>query len=296
MNIIELRNDQEIYSYLDELDKRGRKVIAVDIEAEFNLHCYGEHLCLIQIFDLENGIIIDPFRFRKSQSIKRLFEKRDLLKIMYDSLGDASLLENEYGFRPRSILDLKPAVSLLNYPKQSLAHILGEELGIAVMNKKKFQKYNWMRRPINKEAIEYAVGDVKHLFALKDVLIDKLRTNGLLDTYILHNLMIQDGTGNKNKKAKCEKAKGYDRLNTDQKEMFRELFGLRDAFAKRLNKPPDYVFRNADLLELCRKEIHEREFIEHSINQKIERSMHDEILGRFSEIIEHRLGKTDDKQ
>ena len=126
MNILELKTDREIYAYLDALDKHGRKMIAVDVEAELNLHCYGEHLCLIQIFDLENELIIDPLQFRSSEGIKRFFENPDVIKIMYDSSSDAALLDTAYGIKLRSVLDLRPAVALLKYPKQSLAHVLSD--------------------------------------------------------------------------------------------------------------------------------------------------------------------------
>ncbi len=287
MSILELKTDKEVYAYLEALDKSDRKIIAVDVEAELNLHCYGEHLCLIQIFDLENEIIIDPFRFKNSEAIKKLFEKRDLLKIMYDSLSDAALLDSLYGIKLQSVLDLRPAVALLKYPKQSLAHVLCEELGNALLNKKKFQQYNWMTRPLNKTAIEYAMDDVRYLFRLKDALFDKLRNNRLLDTYILQNLMLQAGSNrSKVKLAKYEKAKGYNRLDTNQQEMFKELFLVRDAFAKKLNRPPDYIFSNGKLLELCRDNIEDLSFVQQGINPKIKHSMQDELLGRFTEIMQ----------
>ncbi len=289
MSIIELKTNNEIYAYLDALDRQGRKTIAVDVEAELNLHCYGEHLCLIQIFDLENEIIIDPFKFKDGEGIKRLFEKPDLLKIMYDSLSDAALLDAAYGIRLRSVLDLRPAVALLKYPRQGLAHILSEELGNAPLNKKKFQQYNWMTRPLNKAAIEYALDDVRYLFRLKEALFDKLKNNGLLDAYILQNQMLHDGKGsNKVKLAKYAKAKGYNRLDKDRQEMFKELFLLRDAFAKKLNKPPDYVFSNVKLLELCRDDIQDPAYIEQGINPRIKRPIQDELLGRFAEIVQRR--------
>jgi ribonuclease D len=150
-----------------------------------------------------------------------------------------------------------------------------------------------MRRPIDKDAVEYAMGDVRYLFSLKDALFDKLKYNGLLDTYILHNLMIQDGTGNKNKKAKYEKAKGYNRLDKRQQEIFKKIFILRDAFAERINKPPNYVFSNVKLLDLCRGNIQDPNFIEQGINHKIERLIHDEILDRFTAIVQGR-SKTSD--
>ena len=297
MSVIELKNDHEIQRYLDALDERGRKVIAVDVEAEFNLHCYGEHLCLVQIFDLKNEVVIDPLRLKNGEGLRRFFEKRDLLKIMYDSLSDAALLEKAYGIRLYSVLDLRPAVALLDYPKQSLAHVLDEELGIAPLNKKKFQQYNWMRRPISKAAIEYAMGDVTHLFRLKEALFDKLKNKGLLDAYLLQNLMLQDGqNGKKNRQEKYEKAKGYNRLDKSRQEMFKEIFLVRDEFAKKLNKPPDYVFSNTRLLDLCKNRIQDPAFVRQSINPRIARPVQEEILGRFTEIVQRRQGMPRDRQ
>jgi ribonuclease D len=295
MSIIELKTDNEIYRYLDALDQHGRRIVAVDVEAEFNLHCYGEHLCLIQIFDQENEIIIDPFKFRSGDGIKRFFEKRDLMKIMYDSLSDAALLESAYGIKLQSVLDLRPAVSLLEYPKQGLSHVLSEELGVAPLNKKKFQQYNWMRRPLDKAAIEYAMGDVRYLFRLRDALFDKLKNIGLLDAYHLQNRMLQEEKNNKTKLEKYEKAKGYRRLDKKRQEMFKEIFTLRDSFAKKINKPPDYVFSNVKLLELCKNDIQDPAFVEQGINPRIKRSVQDEILGRFTEVVQSRLGTTENR-
>lgn len=291
MNIIELKNDHEIHRYLDALDERGQKAVAVDVEAEFNLHCYGEHLCLVQIFDLENEVIIDPLRLKNSQGIRKFFEKRDLLKVMYDSMSDAALLEKAYGIRLKSVLDLRPAVALLDYPKQGLAYVLEEELDVASLNKKKFQQYNWMRRPIAKDALEYAMGDVRHLFRLKDALFAKLGRAGLLDAYLLQNLMLQDGqNGRKNRQEKYEKAKGYSRLDKSRQEMFKEIFLVRDEFAKKLNKPPDYVFSNARLLDLCKGRIRDPDFVRQGINPRIARPVQEELFGRFTEIVQRGQG------
>lgn len=289
MSVIELKNDHEIHRYLDALDERGQKTVAVDVEAEFNLHCYGEHLCLVQIFDLENEVVIDPLRLKSSEGIKRFFEKRDLLKVMYDSMSDAALLEKAYGIRLKSVLDLRPAVALLDYPKQGLAYVLEEELGVAPLDKKKFQQYNWMRRPIDKSALEYAMGDVRHLFRLKDALLNKLGNRGLLDAFFLQNLMLQDGqNGRKNRQEKYEKAKGYYRLDKGRQELFKELFFVRDEFAKKLNKPPDYVFSNARLLDLCKNRIHDPDFVRQGINPRIARPVREEIFSRFAEIVQQR--------
>ena len=41
----------EMTAYLARLRERQVSVIAVDLEGEFNLHAYGEHFCLLQVYD-----------------------------------------------------------------------------------------------------------------------------------------------------------------------------------------------------------------------------------------------------
>ena len=58
MDYIYLDSDEKIEKALVPLSQKKR--IAVDFEGEFNLHIYGEHLCLIQIFDGCDFYLIDP--------------------------------------------------------------------------------------------------------------------------------------------------------------------------------------------------------------------------------------------
>ncbi len=267
--IRELKNTGEIKNWLKSLDERGQTTIALDIEGEFNLHCYGEHLCLIQIFDGKDKLIIDPIKLNEPDKYREIFEKRELLKIMYDSLSDASLLKNEYGIKVKSILDLRPAVTLLEFQKQSLSNVQETALGLKAINKKKFQKYNWMNRPVNPEAMEYAMGDVIHLYKLKDELFQRLISRDLMEKFIHKNIMIQNGIIKNNKPDRYKRAKGYRHLSNTGQRLFRDFFTIRDRFAQKVNRPPDYVFRNADLLSLCKDEVKNISRIESGINPRI---------------------------
>ena len=51
-------NGKDLLAKLDQWN--GLERIAVDFEGEFNLHIYGEHLCLIQVYDGKSYYIIDP--------------------------------------------------------------------------------------------------------------------------------------------------------------------------------------------------------------------------------------------
>ena len=249
--LLVLTTNQEIWEYLNLLENSGQNIIALDIEGEFNLHCYGEHLCLVQIFDGTRDVIIDPIAHPGLTMLKELFTKRDVLKIMYDSASDAALIQHVLGVRITSILDLRPAVTLLEYSGQSLSFVLDEEFNIAPVNKKKFQRHNWMRRPIPADAIEYAMNDVRMLFQLKDRLLSKLIAENLLDRYILQNLYVQNGQIKNMHKDKHKKAKGYNKLSPNRKKLFSNLFAVRENIARAANMPPNSVFPNKMLLGLC---------------------------------------------
>ena len=135
MNYIKIENKAELRSYLEKFEDKGLHIIALDIKAESNLHAYGEKLCLTQIFDGVNNIIIDPFKI-DIDTLKLLFENTDILKVMYDAGSDLSLLKNTADIEIKSILDLRPGVELRNYDKKDLHSVVAFELGIFLEKKK----------------------------------------------------------------------------------------------------------------------------------------------------------------
>jgi len=246
-----ISNKNDFLSYISDIESDRVTVIALDLEGEYNLHIYGEKLCLIQIYDGTNTNIVDPFKI-DNITLKKLFENRNILKIMYDSLQDSSLLRNNYEIEIESILDLRPAVELLNYAKKDLHSIINLELGLSLEKKRKYQKYNWTIRPIKRKALEYAVNDVLYLFKLKDVLLNKLHEKDLIVEYILRNINIQNQNKIKKPKDKYKNIKGYNSLWDDQKAIFEKVFDIRDKYAKLLNVPPHNVINKDDLLKITK--------------------------------------------
>jgi ribonuclease D len=56
--------------------------------------------------------------------------------------------------------------------------LLLDVLEIDIPKDKRIQRADWSLRPLNEEALSYAVGDVIHLFALQDALEERLQTLG----------------------------------------------------------------------------------------------------------------------
>jgi ribonuclease D len=241
----------ELISYLDSLDEQKNCVIALDLEAELNLHSYGETLCLVQIFDGANKVLIDPLEI-DNHTLKLFFESRNILKIVYDASSDSSLLKNAYNIDLKSLLDLRPAVEMLNFEKKDLHSVIAAELGIALTSKLKFQRHNWTKRPFDKEAIDYALNDVIYLFKLKDALFNKLYARNLLDMFVLKNLQVQNKDYTRNPRDRYLKMKGYHALTSDEKSIFRKIFDIREKYAKMSNMPAYNVIRREDLLEIAK--------------------------------------------
>ncbi len=286
MHILELDTIGKVEGYLEDLSARRDTIIAIDIECEMNLHCYGEHLCLIQIYDLKNNILIDPLKFAKKEELnsilKSVFESRNILKITYDVAGDASVLEKLHGVKFKSVLDLRPAVQLLEYEKQSLTYILNEELGIPLIAKKKFQTYNWMKRPIDSQALKYAISDVIHLFDLKEKLMKKIVAKGLLDRYMLLNLMAQNKEYvEPNPEDIYKKRKGYNKLSRKAKNRYQLVYDLREKFAQKINRSPSVLISNLNILPLANKDVDPNRFLSETVSYRIDRAIRTDFVNQL---------------
>ncbi|RJQ50221.1 MAG: hypothetical protein C4538_00565 [Nitrospiraceae bacterium] len=249
MNYINIDSRAALRAYLEKFKNKGLHVIALDIEAESNLHAYGERLCLIQVFDGVNSVIIDPFGIDNA-TLKLLFENTNILKVMYDAGSDLSLLKNTISIEIKSILDLRPAAELLNYDKKDLHSVIAFELGIILEKKRKYQKHNWINRPLSEQAIEYALNDVMHLLALKDVILAKLYAKKLFEPFFLKNLQIQNKDYTRDPDDKYRKINGYSRLRGSKKTIFRRVFDIREKYAKLCNMPSHNVIQKDDLVNI----------------------------------------------
>jgi ribonuclease D len=248
--------DSDFRRYMTRLRERRVTTIAMDVEGEFNLHVYGERFCLLQLYDGHEEVVVDPTT-TSTQLFKELLENRDLLKIFYDCSSDRLLLAKTKGIIINSILDLRPAVEFLDFSRNDLKTVLHEALGLESSggSKKRFQQYNWTRRPLDPEAIEYAVRDVRHLYELKDVLLRDLAAAKKLDEFILENTKRQDRDPDVNRKPGIFRSGRMKRLSREARSEFERIFEVRERHAKALDLPPNTVIANNDLFALAAGEL-----------------------------------------
>lgn len=247
-------NETKLLLYINELKVNGTEIVALDIEGESNLHHYGEQLCLIQIYDGKKTVIIDPF-VTPVKKIQSLLENRSIMKIMFDAPGDRAFLYKNCGIDILSVLDLQTAVSLLDYEKRDLSSVLKQALNFEDgKSKKRYQKYNWTTRPLDSDAIEYAIDDVLYLFKLKEQLLPAIIENGLLDKFLLKNIQTQNKPHLYDKRPKLLHSKEFKKLKNAEQLIFEKLFNTREDHAKEINRPPYFVLPNEMLFKLASSE------------------------------------------
>lgn len=223
--------------------------IAVDFEGEFNLHIYGEHLCLIQIFDGEGFYIIDPRSGRVSPEGLKVFFSLPTEKLWFDVQGDAALIYKAYGLKIENVYDVRVLALALGYT----GNLLGLEkayLGIELeINKKKNQQANWLKRPIDMELMDYALLDVKYLFALKEVLLPIVVKEGLEEQV---KVQMEKARQVKEPTPGWKNICNWKLLGKKEKVYVRNIFIARDQIARRFNVPAARVMDKHRILDLAK--------------------------------------------
>jgi ribonuclease D len=226
-------------------------VVAADIEGESNLHHYGERFCLLQLYDGNRPAVVDPMSV-SIEPIKSFLESESIGKLFYDAASDRTLLYKTHGILLRGTIDLKVAVELLDMEKQGLDSVLQEALGIdPPASKKKFQQYNWTKRPIAEEAVDYALRDVLYLFDLEEELFRRLEAAGKVDEFAAENARRDAIVPDLNRKPGVLRSRRFERLSKSRQRKFERLYGIREIYAERLDMPPNSVVANNDLFAVA---------------------------------------------
>lgn len=251
--------------------------IAMDFEGEFNLHCYGEKLCLIQIFDGKYFHIIDPFKI-STEGLKKILESK-IVKIFFDASSDRMLIYRQYKIQLKSVLDLKNYVDVLEFEKRGLNSVLNEMMNIQVV--KKFQKYNWMKRPVDTLAMQYALEDVKYLFELRNALYAHIVEQNQIPQLITA-IVQQDIDYTKKSIPAIQKRKTYKLFSRERKALADKIFDLRERTAQKIDWPPNNVLSNDDIIRLAQGGISKSDI---PVNKKVREKERITLIAQIQKLL-----------
>lgn len=241
--------------------------IAMDFEEESNLHCYGEYVCIIQLFDKTGYYIIDCLTIIKKQegleSLKSFLEG-PIEKIMFSCQSDAALARKALRIQLKNIYDIRVLALALGFTGNLTSleeKYLGQNLDsdVNLASKKHFQTANWMRRPIPEAQIQYALGDVQHLFELKEILEQEIQNLPKVKRREIQRNLKTCAQPKHPERPGWEKICNYKTLSKQEKVLIKYFFLARDSVAKAHNIPASQVLLKQKIVAMAKEGTWENE-------------------------------------
>jgi ribonuclease D len=227
-------------------------VIAIDTEADSFYH-YFDKTCLVQIAARKHVYLIDPLAMGGPAELAPLgpvLASPDVQLLFHAAEYDIYVLKRDCGFSFSNLFDTMIGAQLLGYPSIGLAALIEHHFGIKVP--KDEQRSDWSRRPLSQQQLTYAVGDVTYLRKLAQKVERELKKAGRLEWA---QQEFQALTGRQWPEREFDelgylRIKGARKLSPNSLAVLHELYLIRDARARDVDRPPFKVLGNRTLLEI----------------------------------------------
>jgi ribonuclease D len=256
--------------------------IAMDFEADFGTYSYGNKLCLIQIYDGDLFFIVDPYKISPDEMVKFFAEKR-IIKYMYGAGSDIKLIYDQYKIKVQSVYDLQLLIDVLDISPKSLDGVIKNVLKINLdYDKKKYQMYNWAKRPLPKDATEYALSDVKYLFALHDALWNRINAENLIQALIEKLIKSDYDFELRDNIPSLFKSKSFEKLPANKKALLKKIYDIREEVGKKYDIPSSQIISKDNLFVLLDDPHLIRRL---NFNRRITENVKNEIITQIEETI-----------
>ena len=248
----------DLKALLERWKADGVTVVAMDFEEESNLHCYGEHVCTIQLYDKTSYYLVDALALAKDpagREVMKEFLEGPIQKIMFACQSDAALARKALGIQMRNVYDVRVIALALGF-NGNLTGLIERNLGFSpesTAQKKKYQTANWMRRPIPPEQIEYALSDVEYLFTLRDSLVSEMeRTLKPGEKKRVEREMATCADQKNPERPGWEKICNFRMLNAREKVYIKHFFLARDGLARKANVPATRILPKQTIVAMAK--------------------------------------------
>ena len=259
-----ISTEKEIASYLENLRSRGIKKIAIDLEGDQGSINYNYSISIFQCFDGTTPVVIDILKISKSEELKEFLTSPDIIKVMFSSENDLFMTQNVLGYSIENIRDIAIAQKLLG-----MRINLADYIGIEKELKDSFQRANWLRRPIRRDLLEYAVNDVLYLLDINDKLEEELKDKDLYTQYITSSAKVSEKNFVVDQHHQYkEKFPGYKRLSKEKRELAKTVWIFRELLGEYFNCPSGYIFSKKAMNDI----ISENDYILIKLEQELNRN------------------------
>jgi ribonuclease D len=208
---------------------------------------------LLQLSSDRETALVDPLMVADLDPVGRLLAAPDLEIILHDADYDLRILHRDYGYTARNIWDTRVAAQLSGEAAFGLGSLLERHFGIRLS--KQLQRADWSLRPLTAEMIAYAAADTAYLPSLRDLLAERLTSQGRLH-WAEEEFRRLEGVRWAPRAAEGEEflaLKGARLLRPQQLAVLRALWEWRDTRARELDRAPFRIAGNEVLVALARE-------------------------------------------
>ena len=239
-----------------ELDRAMRAIeradrIGVDTEAD-SRHHYPEKVCLVQVAADGSAYLIDPLARLDLTALGRVLADPAVEKILHGADFDLRGLNRDWGFTVRGLYDTNLAAKMAGLERLGLAALIEDLLGVTIPKDLRLRRADWSRRPLTAEALGYAAEDVVYLGAVRDAIDAKLAALGRREWATEEFSRIEEARYEPPDPDTAFLAvKGSHTLDGKGLAVLKELFAVREAEARRADRPPAFVISAEALVYLA---------------------------------------------
>ncbi len=244
-----ITTDRQLQQYCREL--ADCKSIAFDTEF-VSEHTYRPVLCLVQVAAEGEPAVIDAVAVDRMQPFWETIAEGDHETIVHAGRSEMEFCLEATGRLSERVFDVQLAAGLagFEYPASYntlVANLLGER------PHKHETRTDWRRRPLSKRQIQYALDDVLHLHAIRDVLHAKLKELGRLEWLAEETAAWGRRIELARSSHRWRRTSGIAGLNARTLAIVRELFNWRESEAQRRDCPVRRVLRDDLIVELAKR-------------------------------------------
>lgn len=166
---------------------------------------------------------------------------------------DVACLKRDYDVAIANVFDTQQAASLLGITRTGYGSLVEDLLGVSL--DKGHAQYDWARRPVDPDALRYALDDVVYLPALAERLEAIVAEADLAEEVAVACRAVCDAAAHEPgfDPLKVYRLKGIEELDDAQRGVLMALFTWRDAAAAAADVPPARLLAHGALLQLARR-------------------------------------------
>jgi ribonuclease D len=239
-------------SEMDQAIEAIRRAEQVAFDTEFvSEGAYEPLLCLIQLATPEEIWIIDPLAVTELGDLWEAVTSEDREMVALAAREEIRFCIRYAGRPPQRLLDPQIGAGFLGYGYPlSHTNLVKKALNVAVAGGEAFT--DWRQRPLAPRQLDYASDDVRHLLALRSLIVREAEQRGRTDWVYDECRRLVERVLEADQEERW-RVSGNAGLSRRELAVLREVWRWRDRLARATNNPPRRMLRDDLLVEVARR-------------------------------------------